>query len=144
MLDPVQTMSGDPARLQQVLWNLLANAIKFTPKGGRVNVILSRINSHVEVSVSDNGEGIAPEFLPFVFDRFRQQDASQTRRHSGFGLGLSIVKNLVELHGGSVRVGSEGLGKGPIFTVTLPLVPLLQGEARTIRARIAAILAHSR
>jgi len=127
MLDPVQTMSGDPARLQQVLWNLLANAIKFTPKGGRVDIVLERINSHVEISVTDNGEGISPEFLPFVFDRFRQQDASQTRRHSGLGLGLSIVKNLIELHGGSVRAESEGLGKGAIFTVSLPLVSVRQG-----------------
>lgn len=129
MLDPVQTMSGDPARLQQVLWNLLANAIKFTPKGGRVDIVLQRINSHVEIGVSDNGEGISPEFLPFVFDRFRQQDASKTRRHGGLGLGLSIVKNLVELHGGSVRVESEGLGKGAIFTVSLPLVSVRQGTA---------------
>jgi PAS domain S-box-containing protein len=127
MLDPVQTMSGDPARLQQVLWNLLANAIKFTPKGGRVDIMLERINSHVEISVSDNGEGISPEFLPFVFDRFRQQDASQTRRHSGLGLGLSIVKNLTELHGSSVRAESEGLGKGATFTVSLPLVSVRQG-----------------
>ncbi len=124
MLDPVEAMSGDPARLQQVLWNLLANAIKFTPKGGRVDVVLARINSHVEITVRDNGEGIATQFLPFVFDRFRQQDASPTRRHSGLGLGLSIVKNLVELHGGSVRVESAGIGRGSTFTVTLPLVPL--------------------
>jgi len=128
MLDPVPAMSGDPARLQQVLWNLLANAIKFTPKGGRVTVVLERINSHVEISVSDNGEGIAPEFLPYVFDRFRQQDASRTRRHCGLGLGLSIVKNLVELHGGNVRVESEGLGKGATFTVALPFAPPRRGE----------------
>jgi PAS domain S-box-containing protein len=127
VLASVQTISGDPARLQQVLWNLLANAIKFTAKGGRVDVVLQRINSHVEISVSDNGEGISPEFLPFVFDRFRQQDASKTRRHGGLGLGLSIVKNLVELHGGSVRVESEGLGKGATFTVSLPLVSVRQG-----------------
>jgi len=127
VLDPIQTMSGDPARLQQVLWNLLANAIKFTPKGGRVDIVLQRINSHVEISVTDNGEGISPEFLPFVFDRFRQQDASKTRRHGGLGLGLSIVKNLTELHGGSVRVESEGLGKGATFTVSLPLVSVRQG-----------------
>ncbi len=131
VLGPVQPISGDPARLQQVLWNLLANAIKFTPKGGRVNVVLERVNSHVEIVVSDNGEGISPEFIPHVFDRFRQQDASQTRRHGGLGLGLSIVKNLVELHGGSVRVQSEGLGHGASFTVILPLVPLRQdGSAR--------------
>jgi hypothetical protein len=124
VLDPLQPISGDPARLQQVLWNLLANAIKFTPKGGRVNVVLERVNSHLEIAVSDNGEGISPDFLPYVFDRFRQQDASQTRRHGGLGLGLSIVKNLVELHGGSVRVESAGLGCGSTFTVALPLAPL--------------------
>ncbi|HEY3661564.1 MAG TPA: ATP-binding protein [Chthoniobacterales bacterium] len=129
VLDPVQPISGDPARLQQVLWNLLANAIKFTPKGGRVNVVLQRVNSHVEIVVSDNGEGIAPEFIPYVFDRFRQQDASQTRRHSGLGLGLSIVKNLIELHGGSVRAQSEGVGKGATFTIMLPLVPLRRADA---------------
>lgn len=129
VLDPVQPISGDPVRLQQVLWNLLANAIKFTPKGGRVNVVLQRINSHVEIVVSDNGEGIAPEFLPYVFDRFRQQDGSPTRRHSGLGLGLSIVKNLVELHGGSVRVQSKGPGQGATFTVALPLVPVRQDDS---------------
>ncbi len=126
VLDPVQPISGDPARLQQVLWNLLANAIKFTPKGGRVNVVLQRVDSHVEIVVSDNGAGIAPEFIPHVFDRFRQQDSSQTRRYSGLGLGLSIVKNLVELHGGSVRAESEGSGHGATFTVTLPLVSVRQ------------------
>ncbi len=126
VLDPVQPISGDPARMQQVLWNLLANAIKFTPKGGRVNVVLERVDSHVEIIVSDNGEGIAPEFIPHVFDRFRQQDSSQTRRYSGLGLGLSIVKNLVELHGGSVRAQSEGSGHGATFTVTLPLAPVRQ------------------
>ncbi|HEX4667904.1 MAG TPA: ATP-binding protein, partial [Chthoniobacterales bacterium] len=129
MLGPVQAMSGDPARLQQVLWNLLANAIKFTPRGGRVTVALECINSHVQISVSDNGDGIAPEFLPFVFDRFRQQDASPARRHGGLGLGLSIAKSLVELHGGNVRVESEGVGKGATFIVALPFVPLGQSEA---------------
>ena len=129
VLDPVQPISGDPARLQQVLWNLLANAIKFTPKGGRVNIVLERVNSHVEIIVSDTGEGIAPEFIPYVFDRFRQQDASQTRRHGGLGLGLSIVKNLVELHGGSVRAQSEGQGRGATFTIILPLGPLRQGDS---------------
>jgi signal transduction histidine kinase len=129
VLDPVEPISGDPARLQQVLWNLLANAIKFTPKGGRVSVVLKRVNSHVEIVVSDNGEGISPEFLPYVFDRFRQQDPSQTRRHGGLGLGLSIVRNLVELHGGSVRVESEGRGKGSAFTVALPLTLLRQSDS---------------
>ena len=122
MLDPhAGPVSGDPARLQQVMWNLLTNAVKFTPKGGRVQVLLERVNSHLEMSVSDTGEGIAPEFLPYVFDRFRQADATTTRRHGGLGLGLSIVKQLVELHGGSVRVKSAGIGQGTTFTVSLPL-----------------------
>jgi signal transduction histidine kinase/CheY-like chemotaxis protein len=115
---------GDPHRLQQVLWNLLTNAIKFTPCGGRVEVRLVPVDGRAEISVSDTGEGIAPEFLPFVFDRFRQADASTTRRHGGLGLGLSIVKQLVELHGGTVRVESAGQGKGSTFTVTLPVTPV--------------------
>jgi PAS domain S-box-containing protein len=123
LVDPfVGTMSGDPIRLQQVFWNLLNNAIKFTPKDGTVQVLLKRVNSHVEVSVVDTGEGIAPEFLPYVFDRFRQGDASTTRRHGGLGLGLAIVKQLVELHGGSVCVKSGGIGQGATFVVRLPLV----------------------
>jgi PAS domain S-box-containing protein len=114
-------VSGDVNRLQQVLWNLLSNAVKFTPKGGRVQVLLERVNSHLELSVIDTGEGIRPEFLPYVFDRFRQADASTTRRHGGLGLGLSIVRQLVELHGGSVAVKSDGPGQGSTFTVSLPL-----------------------
>ena len=94
-------VTGDAARLQQVVWNLLSNAVKFTPKGGKVQVLLERVNSHVEISVIDTGMGIQPEFLPHVFDRFRQADASTTRRHGGLGLGLAIVKQLVEMHGGS-------------------------------------------
>ncbi len=122
VLDPLAgPVSGDPARLQQVMWNLLNNAVKFTPKGGRVQVLLERVNSHVEVSVIDTGEGITPEFLPYVFDRFRQADGSTTRRHGGLGLGLSIVKQLVELHGGSIRVKSMGEGYGSTFIVSLPL-----------------------
>jgi PAS domain S-box-containing protein len=123
LVDPFAgTMTGDPSRLQQVFWNLLNNAIKFTPKDGRVQVLLKRVNSHVEVSVVDTGEGIAPEFLPYVFDRFRQGDASSTRRHGGLGLGLAIVKQLVELHGGTVCVKSGGIGQGATFVVRLPLV----------------------
>jgi PAS domain S-box-containing protein len=112
---------GDPSRLQQVLWNLLSNAIKFTPKGGRVQVVLERVNSHAEISVEDTGVGIRPEFLPHVFDRFRQADPSTTRQYGGLGLGLSIVKNLVELHGGSVRVKSPGENEGSTFIVALPI-----------------------
>jgi CheY-like chemotaxis protein len=104
-----------------VLWNLLSNAVKFTPKGGRIQVLLERVNSHIEISVSDTGQGIRPEFLPHVFDRFRQADASTTRRHGGLGLGLSIVRQLVELHGGSVRAKSPGEGQGATFIVALPL-----------------------
>jgi PAS domain S-box-containing protein len=123
VIDPLNgvVVSGDGNRLQQVLWNLLLNAVKFTPKGGRVQVLLERINSHLEISVIDTGEGIKPEFLPYVFDRFRQADASPSRRHGGLGLGLSIVRQLVELHGGSVGVKSDGPGLGSTFIVSLPL-----------------------
>jgi PAS domain S-box-containing protein len=114
-------ISGDPARLQQVMWNLLSNAIKFTPKDGRVHVVLERVNSHIEISVADTGIGISPDFLPYVFDRFQQADASITRRHGGLGLGLSIVKHLVELHGGSVYVHSPGENHGATFIVHFPL-----------------------
>ncbi len=114
-------IKGDPARLQQVLWNLLTNAVRFTPAHGRIDVVLERVNSHVEICVEDSGVGIKPEFLAFVFDRFRQADSSTTRRHGGLGLGLSIVKHLVELHGGSVRVKSPGEGQGSSFTVALPI-----------------------
>jgi PAS domain S-box-containing protein len=114
-------VSGDPGRLQQVLWNLLTNAIKFTPEGGKVQVVLARGNSHVELSVVDTGEGIDAEFLPYLFERFSQADASTTRKHGGLGLGLSIVKTLVELHGGAVRAKSAGLGQGSTFTIHLPL-----------------------
>ena len=115
-------ISGDPSRLQQVFWNLLSNAIKFTPKGGKVQVLLERVNSDVKVSVIDTGEGIVPEFLPYVFDRFQQGDASTTRRHGGLGLGLAIVKQLVELHGGNVHATSAGIGQGATFIVRLPLI----------------------
>ena len=125
VLDPLaDPVSGDPNRLQQVIWNLLVNAVKFTPRGGRVEVLLRRINSHLEVVVRDTGIGIDAQFLPQVFDRFRQADASTTRSHGGLGLGLSIVKQLVELHGGSVQAMSGGLGQGASFVVSLPLTPL--------------------
>ncbi len=113
-------VAGDPARLQQIVWNLLTNAIKFTPAGGSVRVTLARVASHVEISVADSGAGIAPDFLPYVFDRFRQADGTTTRRHGGLGLGLSIVRQLVELHGGSVRATSAGEGQGATFSVELP------------------------
>jgi signal transduction histidine kinase/CheY-like chemotaxis protein len=126
-------ISGDPSRLQQVMWNLLSNAIKFTAKGGKIQVLLERVNSHIEISVADTGIGIKPEFICHVFERFRQADASTTRRYGGLGLGLSIVKHLVELHGGTVRVESRGEGHGTTFAVHLPLTAVHRqpyGEAR--------------
>lgn len=112
---------GDPSRLQQVVWNLLSNAVKFTPKGGKVEVLVRRDGSSVELCVSDNGPGIDPAFAPYVFDRFRQADGRITRSHGGLGLGLAIARQLVELHGGSVHARSEGLGRGATFTVKLPI-----------------------
>ena len=122
ILDPAAgPISGDPGRLQQITWNLLSNAIKFTPRGGKIHVVLARVNSHIEMTVADTGIGISPEFLPHLFERFRQGDASTTRQYGGLGLGLSIVKNLVELHGGTVSVASLGDGRGTTVTVQLPL-----------------------
>ena len=122
LIDPLAgPVSGDPSRLQQVVWNLLNNAIKFTPREGKVQVVLARVNSHIEISVADTGVGIEPDFLEHVFDRFRQADSSTTRRYGGLGLGLAIVRHLVELHGGTVRAASEGAGKGSTFSVHLPL-----------------------
>jgi CheY-like chemotaxis protein/two-component sensor histidine kinase len=118
----VGAVAGDGNRLQQVVWNLFSNAVKFTPDQGHVKVRLKRINSRAEIVVSDTGQGISAEFLPHVFDRFRQADGTTTRTHGGLGLGLAIVRHLVELHGGTVRADSEGAGKGAAFTVTLPLI----------------------
>jgi PAS domain S-box-containing protein len=135
VLDPCAgPISADPSRLQQVFWNLLINAVKFTPKGGRIQVVVECVDSHVEVHVTDSGEGIDPEFLPLVFDRFRQADATSTRRHGGLGLGLAIVKQLVELHGGSVRARSAGKGFGSTFTVSLPLTAI-QTEPEALSRR---------
>ncbi|MCA1853170.1 MAG: response regulator, partial [Beggiatoa sp.] len=114
-------MTGDAGRLQQVLWNLLSNAIKFTPRGGRVHLRIERVDPHVRIVVSDTGAGIDPELLPFVFERFRQSDSSSSRRHGGLGLGLALVRDMVALHGGSVRAESLGLGRGTTFTVELPI-----------------------
>jgi signal transduction histidine kinase/CheY-like chemotaxis protein len=122
LLDPAAgPVMGDPNRLQQIVWNLLSNAIKFTGKDGRVQVLLERVNSQVEITVADTGIGIKPEFLPHVFDRFRQADSSATRTAKGLGLGLSIVKHLVEQHGGSVHVTSPGEGQGATFSLQIPL-----------------------
>jgi CheY-like chemotaxis protein len=120
-LDPrAGAVAGDSGRLQQVAWTLLSNGIKFTPQGGRVEVRLEPRGAEVELSVRDNGAGIAPEFLPRVFERFSQADSSTTRAHGGLGLGLAIVRHLVEAHGGTVRAESDGPGKGACFTVRLP------------------------
>lgn len=114
-------ISADPERLQQVFWNLLNNAVKFTPSGGTIGISAKAKESHIEICVKDTGQGIREDFLPFVFGRFEQNDVSKSRRHGGLGLGLAITKHLVELHGGTIRAESEGEGKGAIFTVDLPL-----------------------
>ncbi len=122
-LDPsARHISGDASRLQQVIWNLLANAIKFTPSGGTVEVHLERADTTVQIRVSDTGQGIHPDFLPFIFDRFRQGDGTTTRVHGGLGLGLAIVRHLVEMHGGTVKAESAGIGHGATFTIRLPLM----------------------
>jgi PAS domain S-box-containing protein len=141
-----EQVTGDPARLQQVIWNLLSNAVKFTLKGGRVELGLERADPYVRITVSDTGCGIAPELLPYLFDRFRQADSSSTRRHGGLGIGLALVKHLVELHGGEVRAESPGEGQGATFTVDLPIravrfptpvhepSPRAEGEVKTAAA----------
>ena len=118
-----RVVSGDAGRLQQVIWNLLANGIKFTPEGGHVRVVIESSNGHIEIRVVDSGQGITPDFLPHVFERFRQGDDATTQRHTGLGLGLGIVRQLVELHGGTVHAASPGLGLGATFTVRLPIPP---------------------
>jgi signal transduction histidine kinase len=134
-------VSGDPGRLQQVVWNLLSNAIKFTPRAGSVQVQLRRVDSSVEIRVSDTGIGIATDFLPHVFDRFRQASAATTRSHGGLGLGLAIVKRLVEVHGGTVEAESAGEGRGSTFTVLLPVAALAQRAAAAASApdRVPAV-----
>jgi signal transduction histidine kinase len=122
-LEPtVGDVLGDATRLQQVVWNLLTNAIKFTPPGGRVEVELKTMDSYAQIQVRDTGKGIQPEFIPYVFDTFRQADSSITRKFGGLGLGLAIVRHIVELHGGTVKAESSGEGQGATFTVTLPLL----------------------
>jgi PAS domain S-box-containing protein len=136
MLDPQASLiSGDPDRLQQIIWNLLTNAVKFTAQGGTVQVRLEKTNSHIVIAVSDTGKGIEPEFLPYVFDRFRQSDASTTRSHGGLGLGLAIVRQLVELHGGTVSVQSAGKGEGSTFVVKLPLLHLQKENVNEIQPK---------
>jgi CheY-like chemotaxis protein len=118
----VGQVAGDSGRLQQVVWNLLSNAVKFTPSGGRVKVTLEQVASQAQITVSDTGKGICPAFLPCVFDYFRQADSSTTRKFGGLGLGLAIVRHIVELHGGTVQAASLGEGQGATFTVRLPLL----------------------
>jgi signal transduction histidine kinase/ActR/RegA family two-component response regulator len=115
-------VSGDPHRLQQIIWNILSNAVKFTPKGGFVQIRLQRLNSHIEISIADTGIGISPEMLPFIFDRFSQAESATNRRYGGLGLGLAIVRHLVEGHAGSIEAHSDGEGEGAIFTIKLPLI----------------------
>ena len=133
VLDPkAGPITGDPNRLQQVLWNLLSNAIKFTPRGGRVQVFLRRVNSHVEISVVDSGQGVSAEFLPQLFRRFSQAETSLTRRHGGLGLGLALVKSLVDMHGGSIEASSPGVDQGSTFTVSLPLTVVHGDETQSV------------
>jgi PAS domain S-box-containing protein len=122
VLDPSIVVAGDPGRLQQVFWNLLSNSVKFTPKGGEVRVVVERVNSHAEISVVDTGQGMSAEFLRHAFERFRQSDSADTRASAGLGLGLSLVKHLVEMHGGSIEARSEGEGRGSTFVVKLPAI----------------------
>lgn len=130
ILDPnAGPISGDADRLQQIVWNLLSNAIKFTPKGGKVQVRLEQINSHVEIIVADSGDGIENDFLAFVFDRFRQADSSSKRQYNGLGLGLSIVRHLTEMHGGTVAAFSDGAGAGATFIIKLPRLGIIQTAA---------------
>ncbi len=146
-------MRGDPGRLQQVLWNLLTNAVKFTPADGHITVSLARSDSHIEVNVADSGEGIDPTFLPHIFDRFRQADASTRRRHGGLGLGLSIAKQIVELHGGTITANSAGRDAGATFRVMLPIIAIVNdfndaqdGKERLARSPLfadARVSAHS-
>ena len=137
--DEVDEVFGDQERLQQVVWNLLSNGVKFTPSGGSVKVMLQRINSHVEIAVIDSGVGIHPEFLPHVFDRFRQADGSTTRNYGGLGLGLAIVRHLVELHGGTARAESGGENQGSKFTVRLPL--MVSADQHMLRPLAGAVIA---
>jgi CheY-like chemotaxis protein/two-component sensor histidine kinase len=133
---------GDATRLQQVIWNLLSNAVKFTPKEGSIRVSLERINSHVEIVVSDSGIGIEEEFLPFVFDRFRQADSSSSKKFGGLGLGLSIVRHLVELHGGTVEAHNRVDAQGAVFTVKLPVMAVyrqVEPKAKEIEQNVQAI-----
>ncbi|HEY4214066.1 MAG TPA: ATP-binding protein [Steroidobacteraceae bacterium] len=145
VLDPSAIVAGDPERLQQVFWNLLSNSVKFTPKDGCVTISMARVNSHVEVTVTDDGQGMAPELLAHVFERFRQSNSGTTGRTTGLGLGLALVRHLVEMHGGRVEALSEGEGRGSTFTVNLPLVVVhsSEGESRVHPPTAATTLSES-
>jgi signal transduction histidine kinase/CheY-like chemotaxis protein len=138
ILDPrAEPISGDPDRLQQIVWNLVSNAVKFTPKQGVIQVRVERVDSHVEIVISDNGIGISPDFLPHIFERFRQADSGTTREHGGLGLGLAIVRHLVELHGGTIHAASGGRDAGSTFRVRLPLMSVHQDTTVERRAQSA-------
>jgi CheY-like chemotaxis protein len=138
ILDPsAGPVSGDASRLQQVMWNLLSNAIKFTPRGGTVTVVLERSSSHVEINVTDTGRGIGPDFLPFVFERFSQAETS--RKTGGLGIGLSIVKHLAELHGGTIRAKSKGIDQGSTFVVSLPCTAVYRQSGESGRQPTLAV-----
>ncbi len=129
VIDPqAGNIYGDAERIQQIIWNLLSNAVRFTPNKGLIQLSVGLVNSHIEIVVSDTGEGIASEFLPYVFDRFRQADASKTRKHGGLGVGMAIVRHLVELHGGTTNVFSDGIGQGATFTIKLPAISADEAE----------------
>jgi len=134
-LDPsAGPVVGDVDRLQQIAWNLLSNAVKFTPARGSIRIVLERGDTEMRLTVSDTGRGITAAFLPFIFERFRQAESAESRRSGGLGLGLAIVRHLVEMHGGSVAAASEGEGRGATFTVTIPLAPgIAEGEANAQR-----------
>ena len=134
-LDPAAQIVGDPGRIQQIVWNLLSNAVKFTPRSGSVKVTLRRSGGFVEAEVTDSGQGIAPEFLPYAFEPFRQAEGSSTRKHGGLGLGLSIVKYLVELHGGTIAASSEGIGRGATFTARFPVAHAMVDAASRVSPR---------
>lgn len=137
-LDPsARHTVGDASRLQQVVWNLLSNAIKFTPHGGSIDVKVERAGENLQISVSDSGQGIDPAFLPYIFERFCQADGSTTRQHGGLGLGLAIVRHLVELHGGTIKAESDGLNRGATFMVSLPLAPAPKSRQRIVVHEVA-------
>jgi CheY-like chemotaxis protein len=131
VLHQIGRVSGDAGRLQQVVWNLLSNAIKFTPNNGQVDICLEQVSNSAQITVSDTGKGINPKFLPYIFDSFRQEDASTTRKYGGLGLGLAIVRSLVEAHGGTIWAQSKGEGQGAKFTVQLPLLDIQPQKSQT-------------